>query len=412
MGDLTYLCPGCNEPIEIRLVRQRRTLDNGGAIYHDRECQKAAGRETRPCAAPGCDKTITRRKSEFDGDMAVCSLECRGKLQSKARVYTCALPGCETQATRKHAYQADSIYCSREHAAEGQRAPWLMIPCAYDDVPFKCDARRASAGRPVYCSAEHRKLGTRVGLACSTDGCPNKVTRYRSTLPKDREPRVFCDDCCEAGARRKPRSGTYKPCGCGCGEQIYCQPGEPEGRQKYVNKEHKGTGQRGERVARVERPCSVCQTPMRLTPDQASHGVQTCSRECTAALRRRKPGERYIDKRTGYAMVTTPDGRVMFEHRYVMELEIGRPLLPSESVHHKTGGFAGRSNNDLSNLELWSGRHLSGHRVDDIVTYCREMLAVYGSKSERARYSAHAQMVASTAATSDPEMSGDSEVLA
>lgn len=72
---------------------------------------------------------------------------------------------------------------------------------------------------------------------------------------------------------------------------------------------------------------------------------------------------------------------------------LGRELLPTETVHHKTGGRAGRSNNDLSNLELWSGRHPRGHRVDDIVTYCREMLAEYGTADEQERYASYRSAV-------------------
>lgn len=37
---------------------------------------------------------------------------------------------------------------------------------------------------------------------------------------------------------------------------------------------------------------------------------------------------------TRYKRITTPDGRRMFEHRYVMELVLGRRLLPSEQVDH------------------------------------------------------------------------------
>jgi hypothetical protein len=392
MGDSTYLCPGCNEPIEIRFVRQRRTLDNGGAIYHDRECQKAAGRETRTCCAPDCTNTVTRRKSGFNGDTVVCSAKCRGALTKTSQVYTCARPECGKEVSRKPSLVGEKVYCSPECRSDGQRAVSQMVPCAYDGVPFRCDARRAAKGKPVYCSVEHRKMGTHIELPCDTDGCPNKVTRYRSTLPKDRAPRVFCEDCCAGGAAFKPRKGTYKSCGCGCGEQIYCQPGESEDGQRYVDQEHKGRGQRGERVARVIRLCAVCDTPMRLTTDQSSHDVQTCSRECTAALRRRKPGERYVDKRTGYVVITTPDGRVMGEHRYVMEQEIGRALLPEETVHHKKGGFTGRSNNDLSNLELWSGSHPRGHRVEDIIAYSREKLALYCDGIERKRYAALASV--------------------
>lgn len=107
----------------------------------------------------------------------------------------------------------------------------------------------------------------------------------------------------------------------------------------------------------------------------------------------------------GYRVITV-NGDSVLEHRYVMEQIKGRPLRSDETVHHKKGGFKGRSNNVPSNLELWTGRHPKGHRVEDVVLYCREMLALYGESDERERYvpflpAESAEAAAATAALDD-----------
>jgi hypothetical protein len=68
------------------------------------------------------------------------------------------------------------------------------------------------------------------------------------------------------------------------------------------------------------------------------------------------------------------DGRIVAEHRYVMEQILGRPLLPGETPHHKNGQ---RSDNRPENLELWIRKQPQGQRAKDLLAWAREIIARY-----------------------------------
>ena len=88
--------------------------------------------------------------------------------------------------------------------------------------------------------------------------------------------------------------------------------------------------------------------------------------------RLRPRGSRWFDH-NGYAMVRR-DGANVFEHRYVMEGVLGRPLWPDERVHHLNGD---RTDNRPENLELWSTAQPAGQRVEDKVAFAVTILERY-----------------------------------
>ena len=89
-------------------------------------------------------------------------------------------------------------------------------------------------------------------------------------------------------------------------------------------------------------------------------------------------GEKRVDGR-GYILIRDPKHPAqvrgwVLEHRIVMERHLGRLLYPGENVHHKNGN---RSDNRLSNLELWASSQPSGQRTEDLLAWAHEIIERY-----------------------------------
>lgn len=280
--------------------------------------------------------------------------------------------------------------------AEVGKTPAPALKCPHCTKPFKADRRRAlraAAGRTVFCSRECQKAGKRVNATCFVCGKPTPRPVSRNSN------RAFCSRTCFHSVPTKERQGTEKPCS-QCGTPVY-RPAGWDKEHRFCSNSCKGAWLKGRpTVDRPESPCEQCGTAMSLTPDEVSHGKRFCSPKCAGLARRTPVGSRHTDK-SGYVWIYVDKGgdkpaRVL-EHRWAIEQLLGRPLLPTETVHHLDGQ---RHHNETEgplvldergrfrsgNLELWSHSQPKGQEIGPKLGFARGLLALYGTAEEQALY--------------------------
>lgn len=90
-------------------------------------------------------------------------------------------------------------------------------------------------------------------------------------------------------------------------------------------------------------------------------------------IRQKAPAGSGTKNKFGYRLITI-NGKQVFEHCYIVEQFLGRDLLEKETVHHINGV---RDDNRLENLELWTGSHPIGQRIEDKINWAKELISFY-----------------------------------
>lgn len=255
----------------------------------------------------------------------------------------------------------DTIPAGTKRAARGNSAPGSYFEQLRNREWL---AESVTAGRSL------KSIADEVGATTIT--VRKALRRHGLFVP--REPRATydhnpgvgtCEQCGEAYERTSPAQRWCKP---GCREAAHANGVErrnyhwdmperaclecgrtfkPAGsRQEYCTADCRTEARRSE-----ERPCLACGKLFRPTSGDGAGNF--CSVGCRYAAR---TGENVRITEDGYVEVRH-NGRFVKEHRLVMEQKLGRPLLPTETVHHIDGVH---QNNDESNLQLRSGNHGKG----------------------------------------------------
>jgi hypothetical protein len=266
-------------------------------------------------------------------------------------------------------------------------------PVAYADSGLcRCHKYRLDTyGNPLG-GTKVRSRATPVSQArkgkCIVDGCDRNAYRY--SLCRRHHYRLITHGDPAAGGPLRNTEHSITCCVPGC-EKPYLAAGMCE---THYSRHAKRGDPLYQRVIE-QHPCKVrgC-TSKTVARGYCGKHYQRLLIHGSAEITSRPDIGRGTVSSGGYRIVFRPGhpnagrhGRIA-EHRLIMAEMMGRPLFPNENVHHKNGN---KLDNNPDNLELWIKSQPCGQRVEDILAWSRNALAIYGTDDERRRYSASQQ---------------------
>lgn len=187
-----------------------------------------------------------------------------------------------------------------------------------------------------------------VDVECAACGA---VFRKRETdVARRISGRLFCSTACRNRVGSKPRKRSHRTCQA-CAKSFY----PTEGTTKFCSRSCSFDGQR---VNFVDKPCARCGTL-----HSGVDGRKYCSRSCWMVDQYKRPldrthnGKPAVLDNHGYVRIYDPGHPAatrsgwVFEHRNVVEQDLGRALERDEHVHHVNHI---RHDNRRANLALMS----------------------------------------------------------
>jgi endogenous inhibitor of DNA gyrase (YacG/DUF329 family) len=133
---------------------------------------------------------------------------------------------------------------------------------------------------------------------------------------------------------------------------------------------------------KIEKECPICKNLFSVYKSCITERTPRdyCSNKCRHVGKATNAGSTITESggiinSSGYVRITLPSSTErVYEHRYVMEQHLQRPLRDKENVHHINGI---RHDNRLENLELWTSSQPSGQRVSELLEWAEDILITY-----------------------------------